>query len=142
MLAQKVKEVDYYDIIQNFDSKTKEDLGISEIEISSKTNGVKILKLRYSDYIMLKHFWGGFCIQSTNTKGKGKGKNPSLYPVVWRYEKGKTIVKKVHSALGIEIPKGYVVDHLNGNTFDNRPCNLEVVTRAENTRRAQVKRRR
>lgn len=36
-------------------------------------------------------------------------------------------------------PRGYVIDHVNGDTFDNRKSNLEVVTRAENTRRAQIK---
>lgn len=108
------------------------------IEIKSKTYGIKQLELDYFDVHNLVQKYSGFCIQSTNTKGENK--NPSLYPVVWKYENGKTIVRKVHSVLGIEVPKGHVIGHLDGNTFNNQRSNLEVVTRAENTRRAQIKR--
>lgn len=108
----------------------------TETRINSKTYGEKVLLLDFPDLITASN-WRGFCIQSTNKKSKGQ--NPSLYPVVWKYENGKTIVRQVHKVLGIGCPIGHVIDHLNGNTFDNRRCNLEVITRAENTRRAQLK---
>ena len=38
-------------------------------------------------------------------------------------------------------PKGYEVDHLNGNIDDWRLCNLQYVTCAENRRRAAILRR-
>lgn len=138
MVVQEVKEIDYFNIVKGFDPATKRNLGSFILVINSKTYGEKELVLDYCDYLMLKRFWSGFCIQSTNTKKEGK--NPSLYPVVWKYENGKTIVRKVHSVLGIEVPEGYVIDHLDGNTFNNQRSNFEVVTRAENTRRAQIKR--
>jgi hypothetical protein len=33
---------------------------------------------------------------------------------------------------GVEIPKGYHVDHINRNGLDNRLCNLRVVTASQN----------
>ena len=35
--------------------------------------------------------------------------------------------------MGIEIPEGMQVDHINGNRSDNRWCNLRIVTASENS---------
>lgn len=35
-----------------------------------------------------------------------------------------------------EIPEGYVVDHINHNSLDNRRENLEVITQAQNMKRS------
>ncbi|MGI8437129.1 MAG: HNH endonuclease [Chthoniobacterales bacterium] len=40
------------------------------------------------------------------------------------------------------IPRGFVVDHLNGDGLDNRRSNLEAVRSDENTRRYHVRKHR
>ena len=44
----------------------------------------------------------------------------------------------VHLAWMGPIPEGYVVDHLNGITTDNRAENLQAITPAENRKRAKL----
>ena len=43
--------------------------------------------------------------------------------------------KECLNFFGVELPKGYVAYHKNGEKKDNRFCNLEVITRAEMLRR-------
>jgi pathogenesis-related transcriptional factor and ERF protein len=42
---------------------------------------------------------------------------------------GKTV--RLHRLI-MDCPEGMVVDHLNGDTLDNRKCNLRICTQAEN----------
>lgn len=55
-----------------------------------------------------------------------------------RREKGVKI--RMHRAVmerrGLSIPLGFVVDHVNHNSLDNRFENLEVITQVENMRRS------
>lgn len=114
------------------------------IFLESKTNGKHTLRLDIKSYEYIKKSPGfmGFCIQSTNAKKDGC--NPSLYPCVYGRDPNtlKRYVKQVHRFLIPIIPHGFVIDHKDGDTFNNEFQNLEIVTRGENTRRAQKGRNR
>lgn len=45
----------------------------------------------------------------------------------------RCILKKMHQAIIGAAPKGYVIDHINGNKLDNRRSNLRFVTHQQNT---------
>ena len=47
----------------------------------------------------------------------------------------------VYIALHGSIPKGYHIDHINGNKQDNRGCNLQPLTDTENKRKQVAMRR-
>ena len=49
------------------------------------------------------------------------------------HEDGKMIIVKMHQAVLGKPPKGFEIDHINGNKLDNRKCNLRVVTHQQNT---------
>ena len=55
----------------------------------------------------------------------GKQRRIYLHNIIYAWDKGK-------------VPLGYEVDHLDGNTFNNSPENLELVTHAENVRRQSL----
>ena len=55
----------------------------------------------------------------------GKFYQVGLHNIIYAWYKG-------------EVPIGYEVDHLDGDTFNNSPENLELVTRAENIHRRSL----
>lgn len=55
----------------------------------------------------------------------GKQKFIAVHRLMWLYFKGN-------------IPKGYVIDHINNNSLDNRLENLQLLTRSENTQKSAV----
>ena len=48
----------------------------------------------------------------------------------------------MHCMMGFTIadPRHWVVDHIDGDTLNNRPSNLQVITQSENLRRSEAKR--
>src|ERR1051325_6561101 len=50
----------------------------------------------------------------------------------YRLEKGHYPFVLMHRQI-MNPPKGYVVDHINGDSLDNRRVNLRIVTQRENT---------
>ncbi len=48
------------------------------------------------------------------------------------HDKGKVIIVKMHQAFLGKPPKGFEIDHINGNKLDNRKCNLRIVTHQQN----------
>ena len=111
------------------------------IPMYSKTNGRHILKLDTKSLSILIWYPGfrGLCIQSTNTKKEVN--NPTLYPCIYGRDPrtSRHYVKQIHKILCPYVPAGHVVDHVDGDTFNNELRNLEIVTRTENIRRAQIK---
>jgi hypothetical protein len=43
----------------------------------------------------------------------------------------KRVVVRMHREI-LQAPKGFEVDHINGNKFDNRRCNLRLATHNQN----------
>ena len=52
-----------------------------------------------------------------------------------KYKNHRKVWKSVYG----EIPKGMVIDHINGNTLDNRIENLQCITQAQNIQRSPLK---
>ena len=61
----------------------------------------------------------------------GRGRNIYACRTI-RMEDGKTKMALLHRAI-MEAPPGLLVDHKNGDTWDNRRANLRLATHAENT---------
>lgn len=78
----------------------------------------------------------------SNWKGKMKKMNPWLdtrgnYLIIGLVKNGKRYRKSIHRLVvqnvqGLEIKKGLVVDHIDGNKTNNHFLNLRIVTQKDN----------
>lgn len=79
-----------------------------------------------SDFKLVSKYRWGFI---------SKKKRKHMYPVTFISNNGKAGILSMHRLIVGEVPDGLVVDHVNGNSLDNRRSNLEIVTHGENIRR-------
>ncbi len=98
--------------------------GVIGLDVYSYKRGERKLK---PQIFGLNHKYGKSCeyvFYQLNINGKQR--YIGLHNIIYAWYKG-------------EVPLGYEVDHLDGDTFNNSPENLELVTRAENIRRQPLK---
>ena len=50
----------------------------------------------------------------------------------WQPGKKRQKLLCMHNFIFGEIPKGMMIDHINGDGLDNRKCNLRIATRSQN----------
>lgn len=84
-----------------------------------------------ADFVkVIQHKWSA-SIESSGRK---------VYAIRWETRNGKRTKIRMHRfVLGLDVgPSGPVVDHVNGDSLDNRKCNLEIVSEEENTRRGHA----
>ena len=81
--------------------------------------------------------------QISNRK-KRRAQRPRFQRTIKIYYKGVTVhltcsKLTMHCQMGFTIadPRHWVVDHINGDSTDDRPSNLQVITQSENLRRSE-----
>ena len=82
-------------------------------------------------------------LQISNRK-KGRSHSPRFQRTIKIKRKGVTVhltcsKLTMHCQMGFTIadPRHWVVDHINGDSTDDRPSNLQVITQSENLRRSE-----
>jgi len=96
---------------------------VVEIYIPSKI-GEHISRVDLEDFNRVRMFhWNlsrlppyPYCSASIGARIKGQGNSVSMHRLI------------------LSFPEGLVIDHINGDTLDNRKANLRIVTRKQNSR--------
>lgn len=92
-------------------------------------------------YLRGKNGHGMYVLVDTDDYEKFKGMTWWLfagkYAACVLYPDGKKKYEYMHRMIA-NPSEGYLVDHINGDTLDNRKCNLRVVTKAQNSMNSGV----
>lgn len=80
-------------------------------------------------------FLGGKCSRVKDTKKTGS----IGYPTTRITTNGKSLLVKLDRFVLPPAPKGYVTDHINGDSLDNRAANLRHITHSENLHNTTVR---
>lgn len=84
-------------------------------------DGIKLEKKKFHYNYQAKYAPAKYQ-EVVDIRHKGKKKREKVHNIVYMYYNG-------------DIPEGYVVDHINNDSLDNRPENLQALTRSENTKK-------
>lgn len=63
---------------------------------------------------------------SQSTKNPGRKNPKGLHVAIWEHANGQSV------------SKGYAIHHIDGNPFNNSPCNLEHLSRSEHAKKVVV----
>ena len=100
------------------------DKSIREFIIESKTHGIHMVLIDEEDWDRVsQHIW------HLNKNDRNKHKN--VYYVVTGSKNAPKRRTRLHRLI-MNCPDNKVIDHINGNTLDNRKINLEIVDRKDN----------
>lgn len=104
--------------------KIDKEKNLVSIELHNKHLGVLNTIIDYEDFEKVNQY------KTTWFIGYGKG---HIDGVKTKVQKKKTRVPIWMHRLIMDCPKNLVIDHINGDTLDNRKSNLRIVTSQENS---------
>ena len=110
-----------------------QDAGIMNVYYNNSTNAWEIIRYWYKNNCKTKDFTK---VSITMARGKHKYRPDKYYPKVTFCVKQKRhnipLSRLIYVWFKGDIPDGYVVDHIDNNSLNNDPTNLQILTIEEN----------
>lgn len=105
-----------------------------------KTGSLKWKKNRPVEHFAKPHLarrsntrWGGKEVGNRNRQGCNGKPSGIRVNLVWNGEVCPFYAHRIiFSLMGVEVPRGMVIDHISGDAFDNRWSNLRLASHQEN----------